>query len=112
MFDYLNSDWSTQIPGCDRHHKNWCPNFPILVLTMSDYYGKLRTMENIDMYEKIATISWCPLDVKQLYPHWSDEKCADVLDAVSGYLEDRSVELGWEVLENLTSDYDKENENE
>lgn len=65
-------------------------------------------MENIDMNEKIVTISWCPTDVKQLYPHWSDEKCVEILDTISGYLEDRSIELGWEVLETLTSDYDKE----
>jgi hypothetical protein len=65
-------------------------------------------MEKIDMYEKIATISWCPADVKSIYPHWSDEKCVEVLDTISGYLEDRSIELGWEVLEVLTSEYDKE----
>lgn len=77
---------------------------------MSDYYGRFRPMEKIDMHEKIAIISWCPADVKELYPHWSDEKCVEVLDTVSGYLEERSIELGWQVLEILTSDYDEEEE--
>lgn len=58
------------------------------------------------MYEKMAIISWCPADIKSMYPHWSDEKCVEVLDTVSGYLEERSIELGWEVLDTLTSSYD------
>lgn len=66
-------------------------------------------MENDNnMMEKYAEISWCPQDIKEMYPHWSDEKCMKVLGSVSGYLEDRSIELGWEVLETLTSEYDKE----
>lgn len=64
------------------------------------------------MYEKIVEISWCPQDLKSLYPHWSDEQCVEVLDTVGRYLHDRSIELGWEVLEVLTSDYDEDFANE
>jgi hypothetical protein len=53
------------------------------------------------MMEKYVTISWCPADVKAIRPTWSDNKCMEMLDIVSSYLEDRSIELGWEVLENL-----------
>ena len=73
---------------------------------MSDYYGRFRTMEKIDMYEKYVEVSWCPADVKSMYPHWSDEQCANVLDAIAGYFNDRQIELGWEVLDTLTSSYD------
>ena len=53
------------------------------------------------MYEKYVETSWCPADVKALYEHWSDEKCQDMLFKVANYLEDRLIELGWQVLEDL-----------
>lgn len=61
------------------------------------------------MRQPIATISWCGLDVKQMYPEWSDEKCISALESVARYFEERSVELGWEVLEILLSDLEKDN---
>lgn len=64
---------------------------------------------NNPMYEPIATITWCPLDVKEIYPDWSDEKCISALESVAGYLEERSVELGWEVLQILLDDYEERN---
>lgn len=63
------------------------------------------------MMEKYVTISWCPADVKELRPDWSDDKCMEALANVGGYLEDRSIELGWEVLETLLDmDYEDEGE--
>lgn len=53
------------------------------------------------MMEKYVEISWCPADVKALYGHWSDEKCQDMLFKVCNYMEDRLIELGWSVLEDL-----------
>lgn len=65
-------------------------------------------MENDkEMYEEYATISWCPADLKEMYPQWSDEMCMEVLSRESRYLEDRLIELGWEVLENLTASYNE-----
>lgn len=54
-----------------------------------------------EMMEPYATIRWVPADIKSLHPEWSDEKCADVLSDIAEYLEDRSIELGWEVIEVL-----------
>jgi hypothetical protein len=54
---------------------------------------------NNPMREKYVEVSWCPADVKDIYPEWSDEKCMEILNKVSGYFEDRWIELGWEVLE-------------
>ena len=60
---------------------------------------------NNPMMEKYVQISWCPADVKAINEHWSDEKCMEVLSEIGGYLEDRSIELGWDVLETLLSPY-------
>lgn len=62
------------------------------------------------MMEKYVTISWCPADIKAIYPTWSDEKCMQVLADIGGALEDRSIELGWEVIDTLIADYDEEDE--
>lgn len=56
---------------------------------------------NDPMREPIATINWCGLDVKQLRPDWTDERCMDTLDSIARYLEDRSIEEGWNILETL-----------
>jgi hypothetical protein len=66
--------------------------------------------KNNPMMEKYVTISWCPADIKAVREEWSDEKCMEVLLDVGGWLEDRSIELGWEVLETLLLDYDEEEE--
>ena len=68
------------------------------------------------MAEVYATISWCPADVQELRPNWSNERCMEALERVGGALEDRSIELGWEVLDTLLDinyDYyeDEEDEN-
>lgn len=59
------------------------------------------------MRQSIATINWCGLDVQALYPDWTDDKCIEALEDVAGYLQERSIELGWEVLEILLDDYNR-----
>lgn len=61
------------------------------------------------MRQPIATITWCGLDIKQMYPDWTDDKCIEALESVAGYLEERSIEIGWEVLGILLSDYERNN---
>lgn len=56
-------------------------------------------MNDNPMYEKYVEISWCPADVKELRPDWSNEKCAEELFRVSRWFEDRLIELGYETLE-------------
>ena len=53
------------------------------------------------MMEYYATINWCPADVKAIREDWSDEKCMEMLEKVGGWLEERSIEIGWEILETL-----------
>lgn len=59
------------------------------------------------MMEKYVVTSWCPADVKEL-TGWSDEKCQEMLFKVSNYMEDRLIELGWQVLEDLLDMYNEE----
>ena len=53
------------------------------------------------MTNPIVTISWCGLDVKQLYPDWTDEQCLEALDSVAEELESGSIAYGWGNLESL-----------
>lgn len=62
-------------------------------------------METEPMYEPIATISWCGLDVKGIHPEWTDEQCMKALDAVCSELEDRCIEEGWNILDSLLQMY-------
>lgn len=53
------------------------------------------------MNEKYATVTWTAEDVQTLRPNWTLEKCAEWLDSNERYVQDRLVELGWEVIESL-----------
>lgn len=71
----------------------------------------ITPMKNEPLFEKYVEISWCPADIKAIRPTWSDEKCMQVLADIGGTLEDRSIELGWEVIESLLDDdYEEEDE--
>ena len=50
---------------------------------------------------KYATVSWTADDVQTLRPEWSVEKCEEWLESNQRCIQDRLVELGWEVIENL-----------
>lgn len=68
-------------------------------------------MNDNPMMQKYVETSWCPADVKAINEHWSDEKCMEALDKIAPYLEDRLIELGWEVMETLLDmHYDDEDE--
>ena len=63
-----------------------------------------------EMMKPYATIRWCPADIKSLHEEWSDEKCCEVMHNIAGWLEDRSIELGWEVIQTLLWDYEQDDE--
>jgi hypothetical protein len=63
------------------------------------------------MMEKYVETSWCPADVKEL-TGLSDEACMKLLWKVAPYLEDRLIELGWQVLEDLIGMYGDEEEDD
>ena len=64
---------------------------------------KEKHMEQDKMGEYVehGTIGWHASDVKSLRPEWTLEQCDDWLHENSGYITDRLVELGFEVIEAL-----------
>lgn len=60
----------------------------------------------------VLTIEWSIDDIKDRRPNWSDEKCNQVLSDLAGYLEDESINAGWEVIDNCLWEYDEEEEEE
>jgi len=65
-----------------------------------------------NLQDAFADVVWSPDDVKTIRPTWSKERCEDELDIVENRLRDRTIELGWEVLEDLLPDEDSEYEEE
>jgi len=59
-----------------------------------------------DNEKKTVTITWSPEDIQDLRPDWSFERCEEWLAANGKRIRDRSVELGYEVIEDLLS-YDE-----
>lgn len=48
--------------------------------------------------EYYAMIRWSPNDIKTLRPKWSHKKCANWLLDNQRRIQDRTTELGWEVI--------------
>lgn len=53
------------------------------------------------MSDVAVIITWIPADVQALHPEWDIDKCAEALHDAKSVLQDRSIELGWIVLEDL-----------
>ena len=53
--------------------------------------------------QKWATVSWMAGDVHSIKPSWSMEKCEEWLETNQKYIQERLVEVGFEVIEDLTS---------
>lgn len=51
--------------------------------------------------EKFATVTWTAADVQTLAPSLSDEKAADWLHDNQTHIQNRLIELGWDVIETL-----------
>jgi len=48
-----------------------------------------------------VVIKWSWEDVQSLRPKWSQDECDEMLDKIAKGLHDRSVELGWDIMEIL-----------
>lgn len=64
-------------------------------------YKQLLTAAQEARAHGYAVIVWGPSDVRTLRPVMDDETATTALHAVASDLEDRSVALGWGVLEIL-----------
>ena len=54
-----------------------------------------KPMEKPRQYAKVV---WTASDVKTLRPDWSDERCEEELHDIERHLQDRLIELGWDVM--------------
>ena len=55
---------------------------------------------NKEMLISTVTISWCPQDIINEYGV-SEEGAIFILNDIAEILEDRSIELGWEIIRSL-----------
>ena len=53
-----------------------------------------------------VTITWTWRDIETLHPDWSEDECKSYLMKVSKTLQDRSIEVGWIILEEATNEPD------
>jgi hypothetical protein len=53
---------------------------------------------------KYARVAWTADDILALRPKWNEERAEEWLAQNERYIQDRSVELGWEVIETLLED--------
>jgi hypothetical protein len=51
--------------------------------------------------QNFATVTWTAYDVQSLRPDWTTEKCEEFLEDNGHRIQDRLIELGWEVIETL-----------
>jgi RecA-family ATPase len=70
--------------------------------------NKQQQRKETVMTKTEVVIRWLAEDIQQLRPDWSLDKCEAVLEKVGRALTDRSIEVGWEILEVLLSIEDSE----
>lgn len=53
--------------------------------------------------EDMVIIRWSWEDVQSLRPDLSKDECLEMLDQIAKGLHDRSIEIGWEIMDTLIS---------
>jgi hypothetical protein len=48
-----------------------------------------------------VVVKWSWEDAQAMYPHWSKAECIEAMEEVEGYVHERVVELGNEVLQQV-----------
>ncbi len=51
--------------------------------------------------DRFAEVAWTPADVQTLRPFWSLERCQRELEENERHIQNRLVELGWDVIDIL-----------
>ena len=65
-------------------------------VTVSDVHVQSKTDE-----DEFARVVWTAEDILTLRPEWTEEKAEEWLAQNERCVQDRSIELGWEVIETL-----------
>jgi len=69
---------------------------------LSSYrYESPRTKITESTDAPFIIIKWVPADITTLRKNWSEEECADFLTENAKHIAGRSVELGWQIIEDL-----------
>ena len=58
--------------------------------------------------DKYAEVSWCSVDIRELRPDWSDERCDQFLDEYESHIQSQMIERGWYAIESLLQEEDNE----
>jgi hypothetical protein len=73
-----------------------------LIITAEVMDADDEPVETIELrQDRTAPVIWSWEDVKSIRPRWSRKRCQEGLDDVAKRLVDRSIELGWEVMDDL-----------
>jgi hypothetical protein len=60
------------------------------------------------MNKRFAKIAWTVDDILNLKPNWTEKQAEEWLASNEKYIQDRTIELGWEVIECLLPVNDEE----
>jgi hypothetical protein len=82
-------------------HKHQCQDYNCGHSPCRCACGKVQSLGRWQWAPATVTIEWVGADVKTLCPRWSLAKCEEFLLTHATQLQDRSIERGWELLENL-----------
>lgn len=58
-------------------------------------------MNNCKNVVAYADVQWVAEDVKAIRPSWSLSRCEEELGGIENLLRDRTIELGWGVMDEL-----------
>ena len=58
----------------------------------------MKKTKKIDTYAKVE---WTADDVKSIRMDWSMERCEEELHGIEKRLQERTIELGWDVMDDL-----------
>jgi len=56
---------------------------------------------------KNVYIIWTIEDIKTKHPDWSDDKCQEALEYCREYLQEISIERGWEIIDTEICEFER-----
>jgi hypothetical protein len=60
--------------------------------------------------KRYADISWCAVDIQELRPNWSVQKCNEFLDANEDHIQAAMIEAGSDAIKECLPAADEEDE--
>ena len=60
----------------------------------------------------MSTIKWLGEDIKGYRPDWTDDQCDYVMDEIGTRLAEACIEYGYEILEKLIAEFERDQEDD